>query len=309
MDIKAVIVIFSVVILLSLSNQSLHGVEANRLLLQDSDEEIDRQLKILNKPLIKSIQTQVGDIFDCIDIYKQPAFDHPLLKNHKLQNDISLYDAKIPKTMLEIHSEKFPSGTVPIRRTTRRDLVNAKYHTEMRNSYRTNTYPMLQLQQDQFSTAQIWVQNGLDEDINSLEFGWTVYPGLYGDNRTRIFSYWTADGYKTTGCFNVNCPGFVQVHSTIALGDALDNFSEYGGTQHLANVMINRNPVSGNWWLLGNDNTAIGYWPKEIFTRLDKASVVRYGGEAGANPNSPIPPMGNGHFPDKDYSKPAVMNK
>ncbi|KAI3975149.1 hypothetical protein MKX01_038477 [Papaver californicum] len=265
MEVQAVTILFSVVILLSLSNQSLDGVEANRLLLQNGDDEIERQLKILNKPPIKSIQTKVGDIFDCIDIYKQPAFDHPLLKNHKLQmepslvvngikNEIPLYDAKIPKTMFEIHSEKCPSGTVPIRRTTKQDLVNAKCHTEMRNSYRATTSFTL-----------------------------------------------------TTGCFNVNCPGFVQVHSTIALGDALDNISEYGRTQHLTNVTINRNPVSGNWWLLGNDNTVIGYWPKEIFPRLDNASVVRYGGEAGENSNSPIPPMGNGNFPDKDYSKAAFM--
>lgn len=30
-------------------------------------------------------QTKIGDIIDCIDIYKQPAFDNPLLKNHKIQ--------------------------------------------------------------------------------------------------------------------------------------------------------------------------------------------------------------------------------
>ncbi|RWR74226.1 hypothetical protein CKAN_00254600 [Cinnamomum micranthum f. kanehirae] len=31
-----------------------------------------------------SLQTEYGDIFDCVDIYKQLAFDHPLLKNHTL---------------------------------------------------------------------------------------------------------------------------------------------------------------------------------------------------------------------------------
>lgn len=31
------------------------------------------------------LQTKYGYIVDCIDIYKQPAFDHPLLKDHKLQ--------------------------------------------------------------------------------------------------------------------------------------------------------------------------------------------------------------------------------
>lgn len=31
------------------------------------------------------LQTKDADIFDCVDIYKQPAFSHPLLKDHKLQ--------------------------------------------------------------------------------------------------------------------------------------------------------------------------------------------------------------------------------
>jgi len=31
------------------------------------------------------VQKEDGSTIDCIDIYKQPAFDHPLLKNHKLQ--------------------------------------------------------------------------------------------------------------------------------------------------------------------------------------------------------------------------------
>ena len=30
-------------------------------------------------------QSEDGDIIDCIDIYKQPAFNHPALKNHKIQ--------------------------------------------------------------------------------------------------------------------------------------------------------------------------------------------------------------------------------
>lgn len=31
------------------------------------------------------MQSEDGDIIDCVDIYKQPAFDHPALKNHKIQ--------------------------------------------------------------------------------------------------------------------------------------------------------------------------------------------------------------------------------
>ncbi|KAK7813939.1 hypothetical protein CFP56_004133, partial [Quercus suber] len=47
--------------------------------------EIQRKLKRLNKPALKTIKSPDGDIIDCVDIKKQPAFDHPLLKNHTIQ--------------------------------------------------------------------------------------------------------------------------------------------------------------------------------------------------------------------------------
>jgi hypothetical protein len=31
------------------------------------------------------IQLQVDSDFECVDIYKQPSLQHPLLKNHKIQ--------------------------------------------------------------------------------------------------------------------------------------------------------------------------------------------------------------------------------
>lgn len=31
------------------------------------------------------LQSEDGDIIDCVDIYKQLAFDHPALKNHTIQ--------------------------------------------------------------------------------------------------------------------------------------------------------------------------------------------------------------------------------
>ena len=30
-------------------------------------------------------QSPDGEIIDCVDKWKQPAFDHPLLKDHKLE--------------------------------------------------------------------------------------------------------------------------------------------------------------------------------------------------------------------------------
>jgi hypothetical protein len=42
---------------------------------------------LIDISLICCFHVQSGDVgeFDCVDIYKQPAFDHPLLKNHKIQ--------------------------------------------------------------------------------------------------------------------------------------------------------------------------------------------------------------------------------
>ncbi|XP_057444351.1 uncharacterized protein LOC130736549 [Lotus japonicus] len=33
----------------------------------------------------QSIQRSLDDDFDCVEIYKQPTLQHPLLKNHKIQ--------------------------------------------------------------------------------------------------------------------------------------------------------------------------------------------------------------------------------
>ncbi|CAD5188628.1 unnamed protein product [Musa acuminata subsp. malaccensis] len=63
-----------------------HAAEDNtRDLSLEDDRELERELKTLNKPFVKSFQDKYGITYDCVDIYKQPAFDHPLLKNHTLQ--------------------------------------------------------------------------------------------------------------------------------------------------------------------------------------------------------------------------------
>ncbi|KAJ9679427.1 hypothetical protein PVL29_021376 [Vitis rotundifolia] len=41
--------------------------------------------QMIKPGLVFKTLTEYGDIFDCVDINKQPALDHPLLKNHKVQ--------------------------------------------------------------------------------------------------------------------------------------------------------------------------------------------------------------------------------
>lgn len=49
-------------------------------------------------------QSEDGDIIDCVDINKQPAFDHPLLKNHKIQASFLLFHLIIFSFMIHTSS-------------------------------------------------------------------------------------------------------------------------------------------------------------------------------------------------------------
>ncbi|XP_004501481.3 protein neprosin-like [Cicer arietinum] len=99
------------------------------------EREIEAKLKLLNKPAVKSIKSEDGDIIDCIDIYKQLAFDHPTLKNHTIKRvpDFVL-ESESPsrENSLNASSDVFqtwqksgscPEGTVPIRRILKEDLL------------------------------------------------------------------------------------------------------------------------------------------------------------------------------------------
>ncbi|XP_048133974.1 uncharacterized protein LOC115756789 [Rhodamnia argentea] len=103
----------------------------------EDDDDVDRRLKLLNKPAVKSIQSADGDIIDCVDIHRQPAFDHPALKNHVIQMEPSI---KLPSENKATKNESSrpvllsqtwqksgscPKGTIPIRRIRRQDLLRA----------------------------------------------------------------------------------------------------------------------------------------------------------------------------------------
>ncbi|KAI3891646.1 hypothetical protein MKX03_008835 [Papaver bracteatum] len=313
---KSFINLIIVLVLLNLSIEHYHGAEGknNKLVPKEEDMELDMKLKILNKTPVKSIKTKLGDIYDCINIYKQPAFDHPLLKNHNIQMK--------PSVIREERIDKHVSNTVSsverykIEGTSKEELINAKYlnnwikprHSVSVETFAEKAYyggkasitdvnPRVDL--DQFSTAQIWIQNGHVEELNSIEFGWAVYPQLFGDNLTRVFGLWTADGFKNTGCYSMLCPGFVQVHSEYTFGEYIEA-EPYGKKPTWFDFSVYRDLESGNWWFVnGFENTEIGYWPKEIFTHLENnASTVRFGGVAGGDPGKPNPPMGHGYLPD-----------
>ncbi|KAF8400307.1 hypothetical protein HHK36_013604 [Tetracentron sinense] len=322
-----------------------HGVEGETIISEEEDAELERQLKIINKPAIKVIKTHYGDIYDCVDINKQPAFDHPLLKNHKIQ----MRPTSFPKGLFDKASSveeasnvmpseiglknSCPPGSVPIRRTQKEDLIRIKQnptgfqplidsapgHNFVKNYVNNVPYHGAgawiavynpTVSNGQFSNAVMWIENGDGNNLNSIQVGWTVNHALHGDNRTRLFTYWTVDGYQKTGCFDTRCPGFVQVSTDTALGLVFENTSAIDGTQYITKVVIYQDLSTGNWWLsFTEDNVHIGYWPKSLFTDLaTNASYVKWGAEVYTPSGEASPPMGSGRLPSEGANKACFFN-
>ncbi|XP_010923368.1 protein neprosin-like [Elaeis guineensis] len=163
----------------------------------------------------------------------------------------------------------------------------------------------------EFSLSQLWIVGGPDKVLDTIEAGWHVYPSLHGDNKTRLFIYWTQDGYQSTGCYNLVCPGFIQVNKEIALGAAISPISSYGGRQYEITLLAWKDPKSGNWWLQYENLSPLGYWPSSLFPYLTNGgSLVEWGGEiADLNSNGPhtSTQMGSGHFPEERFGKASYI--
>ncbi|CAL5442435.1 unnamed protein product [Camellia sinensis] len=304
-----------------------NGIEGDRRsLTKEEDLELEEQLKRLNKPAVKTIRNDYGDIYDCVDFYKQPAFDHPLLKNHTFH--FQMKPTSLPKRTRDRVSSKVskplhiglkgggcPVGTVPIRRTTKEHLIREKLASKIitpADDTGGADYAVVETIDDpnKYSGASSWfsvhqpvvvgkqnsagrmmIQNGPD----SLQVGWRVDPSLFGDSRTRLFIYTDAG---QSHCFNANCPGFVIVNTDIPLGLVIGEVSIRGGTQVEMEIYILRDLANGNWWL-GVANTNVGFWPKTILSSgglANLASHAEWGGEVFSPPGTPKPAMGGGHF-------------
>ncbi|KAL5205506.1 hypothetical protein ABZP36_033715 [Zizania latifolia] len=161
-------------------------------------------------------------------------------------------------------------------------------------------YSFPNMKNNEATGSLIWISNGNGDDpadINDIQAGWTVDPNIYGDTNIHFFVYWTADGYRSTGCFDLNCDGFVPVNTAhITPGDTLD---PAGGP---ITVKIFKSKDDEDWWVyFGRDMTnlnPVGFWPKSIFTTLvDSANHVTWGGYAIGLRGNPSPPMGDGQWP------------
>ncbi|XP_020258154.1 uncharacterized protein LOC109834520 [Asparagus officinalis] len=172
-------------------------------------------------------------------------------------------------------------------------------------------YALPKVQRDQLTTVSVSVVGGLDgptEDFNSIVAGWHVYPLLYNDTDTHFFTYWTADGYRATGCYNLKCEGCVPRAKPSKLpGFKIYPVSEYNGVQRVVKVKIYKDEKTENWWL-HVDDSPIGYWPKTLFKSLsESAQEINWGGSVNYGDDEEGPPMGSGHFPEEGESRAAAI--
>ena len=161
-----------------------------------------------------------------------------------------------------------------------------------------------------FSLSQHWYAGGTGKGTQTVEGGWQVYPAKYGTNKAAFFIYWTADNYNHTGCYNLDCAGFVQTNSSWALGGTWASYSTPGGEQ-LA-FQMQWQLVADRWWLYaqgGDAYEAIGYYPVSLYRggRLSHfAEVVDYGGETVGT--TKWPPMGSGAFASAGLGQAAYQS-
>ncbi|KAK4358452.1 hypothetical protein RND71_020681 [Anisodus tanguticus] len=249
---------------------------------------------------IKSIQSEDGDVIDCIDIFKQPALYHPALKNHKIQMTPS-YNAVMETTKTNYQEESYkcvttqtwqkngscPKGTIPIRRTQK----NIKKDQFKKHSF-------FHLDKGMKSNKDI----NLSQKNHSLAILHTEgfrYLGAKTDMKTWNPHVEEDDEYSTSRLALQS--GAYYDYQNIESGWAV-NPRVYGDRQTRFFTYWT-DLITSNWWLNYGESINIGYWPSEIFEGglQIHAETVQWGGEVyskhvGTHPHTKTQ-MGSGAFP------------
>ncbi|KAH9621106.1 hypothetical protein KSS87_022905 [Heliosperma pusillum] len=273
----------------------------------------------------RTVQNEYGDTYDCIDFYKQPAFDHPLFKNHSFHPQMrptfqplqikNIDSWKMNATTTDIPLLKdggCPQGTVPIRRMKKSSSLSG-----------TNVYPhrsskakipkkanvdvsgtILAVVQTKGNIGKVY--NGVGATISV--YNPRVLPSQYSSAEIMlkggtdfITAGWTVNPnkykdsqtrffiYAAAGdqhCFGTEC-GFVLVRSDLPVDFVLKPVSD---------------PTWGIWWLqfgMKNPPITLGFWPQKMFKGLqDSATYAACGGEVYTPAGLKAPEMGTGYCPN-----------
>ncbi|PIA39936.1 hypothetical protein AQUCO_02600406v1 [Aquilegia coerulea] len=135
-----------------------------------------------------------------------------------------------------------------------------------------------------------------------------VSPELYGDTRNHLFIFWKT---KNGGCFNLLCPGFVQISSSHPVDLVLDPKL---GEKLEIELHMYMDLITNVWWLELGDGTRVGYWPSGLLPELGNSAsyggnFIAWGGFAKGLPNGPSPLMGNGNVLATEQERAAYIRQ
>ncbi len=132
---------------------------------------------------------------------------------------------------------------------------------------------------DFHSLGEVSIQNG----SNILELGWTVDPGVFGDNNPHLFT-----GIWISGVWQ----GYNPVQFVDNSGNATNNGASLAGAVG-ASKTFGAIYTGGAWWI-AYDGAYIGSFPGTIWGgAFTTGSVVQAFGEVAANSAAPCTDMGN----------------
>lgn len=270
-----------------------------------------------------------SQIFDCVPILQQPSLralgrtqiaSPPAFSPGRGQGVLSLP----PGSRDQLGNlQSCQDGEIPMRRVTLDEMTrfrtlreflqkepsaaaapSHKYAYEYQDVTNYGGYSVLSLWKPSvntvvneiFSLAQHWYEGNSAAPLQTAEVGWQVYPEKYNMQRSVLFVYWTADGYNSTGCYNLDCPGFVQTDKNLHLGASFHQYSTVGGA--MVEIDVGYYFYNGNWWLAyGGTNTWAGYIPATVYNggQLSRfANRILFGGETVGV--TKWPKMGSGQF-------------
>ncbi|XP_020548742.1 uncharacterized protein LOC105174857 isoform X3 [Sesamum indicum] len=287
---------FKWMIVLLLLFGTIFTIISSKIVVNDSFSSGQERATDLHKShVIKSIQSEDGDIIDCIDIYKQPAFDHPALKDHKIQlrpsHDVKTENTSASKKMyvgrnigspVTVTTQTWhksgscPKGTIPIRRTQ----TNYGSKGQSDSNYARKTPVLLHNEKQANESKKLYLLQ-TNHSLAILHADGFAYMGAKGDIRVWNPKVELDDEYSTSQVALKSGPYYD--YEAIEAGWA--------------------DPATSNWWVQYGETINIGYWPHDLFALLKfHAQTVQWGGEVysprvGTHPHTSTA-MGNGQFPD-----------
>ncbi|XP_049352717.1 uncharacterized protein LOC125817211 [Solanum verrucosum] len=163
---------------------------------------MEKQFKLLKKSAVKTIKTIHGDIYDCVDFYKQHAFDHPLLKNHNFYSQMkptlvrTKQNSENSSTSLSsriwLKGKGCPPGTVPIRRITKEDLIrhrnmpspeDATFHAQLIATNNTSELEGIYKSSQGYKVAIARAGNNPKSKFAGAEMTTSLWNPLVSDNQ------------------------------------------------------------------------------------------------------------------------------